>query len=163
MFAMSNREVISEEVLRFSQRGVPNWILDLTTTSFFSQMRYWGDRYKVLDVICDSSKPLKADLEFIDLMIGRRDKARTNLFGKEVSLVFNLKRRPLLANSHEHAGLQLADVIASAAAFTLRALYRGDPDPNVSEWYSLLQPGIDEDRITGPFFSRSGKAESIYE
>src|SRR5205807_5937010 len=60
MFAMTNRAAIQAELE--SARGdgsTPSWILDLTTTSLVSVLRYWGEAYDEIDVFCDKSKPLE--------------------------------------------------------------------------------------------------------
>jgi len=146
-FAMLHRDTIAEEVLQFRQKGVPNWILDLTTTSFFGLMCHWGERYEVLEVICDASKPLEADLPFFDVMINRKDKARVNFLGKDQAYTFNLKARPTLGSSDQHAGLQLADTVASAATVVFKNRYREIDDVDCDTWAPFLTDALIDNNI----------------
>ena len=147
-FAMLHHKTISEEILSFREPGVPNWILDLTTTSFFGLMCYWGERFEELEVTCDSSKPLQSAISFFDVMIGRTEKLRINAFGKEQPYSFNLKAQPLLASSHDHPGLQLADVVATATATVLKNKYRNITNgEEVGKWERIIWESLSDNNI----------------
>jgi hypothetical protein len=147
-FAMLHRKTISDEILNFREPGVPNWILDLTTTSFYGLMCYWGERFDSLEVMCDDSKPLQSAVSFFDVMVGRTDRLTINAFGKKQPFSFNLKAPILLARSHEHPGLQLADVMAAATATVLRNRYRNLPnDPEVKKWEGIVWDSLTDNNI----------------
>jgi hypothetical protein len=123
---MINRIVINEELQSLRGDGsTPHWVLDLTGTSLFSVLRYWGEVYDDLDVFCDKSKPLETEIDILKVMVGRRDHFRLKLFGKEQTYTFNLIDLPRLVDSSANPGVQIADLFASATARALQQRYRG--------------------------------------
>jgi Protein of unknown function (DUF3800) len=148
LFAMINRSAIQAEIDSIhSDRSTPSWILDLTTTSLFSVLRYWGEAYDDLDVLCDKSKPIETETEILKAMIGRRDHFRMNVFGKETQFTFNLVREPRLVNSRLYPGVQIADVFAAAVARGWQQVFRGRAHSAEREWLDLTRECHLEDNI----------------
>jgi hypothetical protein len=127
------REHPSESVLRFAygyrdiiiadnaklEEHLPEraaWTLDLSATSLWSHLNRWGRTGKPLSVWCDESKPLKTITpkfsgDETDPGIRRaRRKGHKGLLG------WKLAHPIVFANSRDHPAIQVADVIAGAAA-----------------------------------------------
>ncbi|HEY1257110.1 MAG TPA: DUF3800 domain-containing protein [Terracidiphilus sp.] len=147
LFAEIHRKKISEEMLGFREPGVPNWILDLTTTSLYSLLVFWGQKYTALEVTCDESKPLKGDMPVFDAMIGRTNQVYVTFQGKTSPMLFNLSRPLNLAASHEVSGLQLADVIASVVGSVWTAMYDQRSTAQTERWRQMVIDGCDKDSI----------------
>jgi hypothetical protein len=151
-FAMLHRKTISNEILNLREPGVPNWVLDLTTTSVYGLLCHWGERFDVLEVTCDASKPLESAISFLNVMVGRTEKLRINAFGKKQAFSFNLKSPISLADSHTHPGLQLADVVAAATATVLRNRYRNIAnDDEVKKWEPIIWENLTDNNIWPDF------------
>jgi hypothetical protein len=151
MFALLHKEEIKNEVLSFREPGVPNWILDLTTTSLFSLLAWWGERAKELEVVCDESKPIKGDIRVFDAMVNRPQTAYVRFQNKERPFSFNLKSPLKLASSIDHPGLQIADVLASVTAHVWKNAYRGTLTAEGKEWQAQLLKHMDDDSIWPDF------------
>jgi hypothetical protein len=148
LFAMLNRRAIIEELDAIRGDGsTPNWVLDLTTTSLSSVLCYWGERYEQLDVYCDRSKPIEAEADFLKHMVGRKDRTRFRIFGKERQLTYNLLRLPEMADSRKYPGIQIADVIASAVAGAFQNRWKEQPDNGEREWMKLARQSLLDDNI----------------
>jgi hypothetical protein len=152
VFAMMNRRHILEELEAIRGDGsTPNWILDLTTTSLFSTLCYWGERFEELEVYCDRSKPLEAEAEFLKCMIGRKDRTRIRMFGKERQMIFNLVRLPEMVDSSKCPGVQIADVIASALARAFQNRWRNQVDETEKRWVKLTRQSFLDENIWPDF------------
>jgi hypothetical protein len=148
VFALINRGVVQAELQSIRGDGsAPNWVLDLTTTSLFSVLRYWGEVYDELYVCCDESKPLETDMDFLRVMINRRDHFRLRMFGKESQYTFNLVELPQLVDSRKHPGVQIADVFASAIARAWQQKYRGKSDSTEEGWLDAARESTLDDNI----------------
>lgn len=148
VFAMMNRAAILDELSWIhGDPSVPNWILDITTTSLFSALSYWGEVYDDLVVFCDRSKPLETENAFWTPMIGRRDHVRVSMFGKERQYTFNLVRLPEFVDSKLHPGVQIADVFASAFASAFQLRYRGKLDRAHDDWVKAALGSMLDDNI----------------
>jgi hypothetical protein len=140
LFAMINRNAIQEEIGLVRGDGTtPNWVLDLTTTSLFSVLRHWGEVYDELDVCCDRSKPLETEIDILKAMVGRRDHFRMRMFNKEVQYTFNLVREPRLVDSRQSAGVQIADVFASAVSRAWQQSFRANADSTEKDWLAITR------------------------
>ena len=139
LFAMLHKDEITSEILGAREPGVPNWILDLTTTSLFNLLAAWGERYDELEVTCDESKPIRGDMQVFDAMVGRTEKKYFKFRGEEHPFIFNLKHPLVLGKSDEHPGIQIADVIAAVTAKVFSNKYRGIKDPDDKEWIKLIR------------------------
>jgi hypothetical protein len=147
-FAMLHRNTIEDELRAHHQNPtIPNWILDLTSTSIFSVLCALGEQYDQLDVYVDRSKPLESETSIMQAMVNRTDKARLKFLGKDRPYSFNLTRLPQFVNSKDHPGIQLADVIASALANALQAKFQTQTTPQAQEWIDTARPAILTDCI----------------
>ena len=142
LFAMLHKDEITSEILGAREPGVPNWILDLTTTSLFHLLAAWGEQYDELEVICDESKPIKGDIQVFDAMVGRKDKKYFRFRGEEHPFIFNLKHPLILGKSDQHPGIQIADVIAAVTAKVFSNKYRGIKHPDDKQWIKLIRHHI---------------------
>jgi len=121
-FAIAHRSAIDEELSSLSGAALTRrWTLDLTTTSLDGLLSYWGESNTSLDVICDDSPPLRDGAGIFNrffLNNAAHKKKRKRRFleieGRRSLLNYELGRPLRLGNSKVEAGLQLADVIATA-------------------------------------------------
>ncbi len=148
VFAMIKRAVVQEELQSIRGDGsAPNWVLDLTTTSLFSVLRYWGEVYDDLYVYCDESKLLETDIDFLRVMINRRDHFRLRMFGKESQYTFNLVDLPQLVDSKNHPGVQIADIFASAVARAWQQKYWARSDSTEEGWLDAVRESTLDDNV----------------
>lgn len=147
LFAMTNRAAIQSELEGTHGATVPNWILDLTTTSLFSVLRHWGEVYDEIDLFCDESKPLETEIGILKGMVGRRDHVRMEAFGKDIQVTFNLAREPQLVNSKNCPGVQIADVFSSAVANAWQKTFWQQADSTEKRWLEITLPCHLEDNV----------------
>ena len=122
---------------------VGNWVLDLSLSALFPQIAQWGERFDVLSVYCDESKPLRDLTPTLNAMVGRKDRTSMSLGQKRRPLTFNLARPVQLVSSATHAGVQLADVVSSALIQTFK-----EPETDWSKAVlTEIQPHLHEDCI----------------
>lgn len=134
-FLICHKGIIVEEIERLSEiEGLRDWVLELTTTSLYWLLSYWGGRFPSIEVYCDKSKPLELNRELFNALVGRQDKIYMKLADKpEVLLTYNLAKPICLVDSSESPGIQIADVLASSMAYAFKY-----PDYSCSnEWISL--------------------------
>lgn len=115
-FAHYNKDSFLYEMEGYLGEGAGKWILDITTTCLFSSLGKWGQEIDILDVYCDSSKPLNANQEIFNNMVGRTEK-KSQIHEKmnlEQPITFNLKQPIQLVDSKSFYGIQLADAIAGS-------------------------------------------------
>jgi len=125
-FAKGYRDVIEEETRGLKLTGdTGKWVLDLTTTSVNSHLRVWGERHPILEVTCDDSKPLRALSGIFDVMIDRSEISYLEAFGKRRRMTWNMSRPIEFAASCDNPAVQLADIVAGAAAAAM--INRGNP------------------------------------
>jgi hypothetical protein len=119
-------------------RGSGYW----TSTSLFSVLAYWGDRFDQMAVYCDDAKPLQKSPIF-QHFVNRQDKAYQTLWGYECLLTPNLAHPVNLVESHPYAGIPLADILASSCRKALQ-----DPkDPEHKRWIETLVPRISQESV----------------
>jgi hypothetical protein len=92
------------------------WVLDLTATALSTQLMRWGERHPLIEVVCDKSKPLLAMGDFYDVMINRPEPTEWVPFRNRKLRTWNMSKPLDFASSEDHAGVQLADLIAGVAA-----------------------------------------------
>jgi hypothetical protein len=141
-FCMLHKERIAEELLDLKQVEGGSWTLDLTTTSLFSILGHWGDRFDQLAVYCDEAKPLQ-NAPLFKHFINRQDKTYQSLWGYERLVTPNLAHDVNLVRSHDYAGVQLADVLASAC----RKALQDRKDPEHQKWLDALVPRISTESV----------------
>jgi hypothetical protein len=115
-FAHYNKDSFLYEMDGYLGEGAGKWILDITTTCLFSSLGKWGKEIDILDVYCDSSKPLNANQEIFNSMVGRTEKKSQihEQMNLEQPLTFNLKQPVQMVDSKSFYGIQLADAIAGS-------------------------------------------------
>ena len=101
------------------------WVLDLSASSLWSHLNYWGRTGRLLSVYCDASKPLKAIApqftgDESDPAI-RRARANHN----PEPLGWKLAEPIAFVDSRDHPAIQLADVVAGV--FTVALFTKGLP------------------------------------
>jgi hypothetical protein len=115
-FVRGYNVVIARETRDLGRIGGDNWVLDLTASAVVSHLVAWGQRHPLIEVVCDESRPLKTMDGLFDVMVNRPDIAHIEIFGKRRVLTWNMSKPIAFASSHEHAGIQLADLIAGVTA-----------------------------------------------
>jgi hypothetical protein len=124
-FWLIHQKKIAEELVDLRDADDAPWMLDLTTTSLFSVLGYWGDRFDQLAVYCDDSKPLERTPIFKHF-VNRQDKSYQSFFGYKRLLIPNLAHPVNLVRSFDYPGVQIADVFASTCRSALH--HRTEPD-----------------------------------
>jgi len=116
-FARGYADIIAEETRALERTGDSGkWVLDLTLTAVFSHLAAWGERHPLVEVVCDDSKPLRALSDAFEPMINRPEPVVLEVFGKRRPLTWNMSGPITFGSSANHAGIQLADLIAGVAA-----------------------------------------------
>ena len=122
---------------------VGNWVLDLSLSALFPQIATWGERFDVIAVYCDDSKPLRELTPVLNAMVGRTERTSLIFDRKRRPLTFNLAQPIQLVSSATHAGVQLADLVSSA-------LVKVSKEPK-SDWsqavFAEVQPHLHEDCV----------------
>lgn len=115
-FAHYNKDSFLEEMDGYLGNGSGKWLLDITTTCLFSSLGKWGQEIDILDVYCDSSRPLNANQEVFNVMVERTEKKSQILeqMNLEQPLTFHIKQPIQLVDSKSFYGIQLADAIAGS-------------------------------------------------
>lgn len=140
-FFMCHREIIAADVAAHSgDEPLYAWMLDLSVTALYSLLAAWGERHDALLVLADDSKPLRQIREPFDMMIGRTDRSYVTFEGKRHSIIFNLAAPLRFVSSHEHSGVQIADVFASALSWSLRNPH----DDTARSWLRTMQESLNE-------------------
>jgi hypothetical protein len=139
LFASLHKDAVTEELLTLDGgQGVPNWVLDLTTTSLFTLLSEFAVTLSPLTVYCDASKPLMANKSVFGAMVNRPDMlGGKDVFG-EHPFGFDLSCEPQLVNSKDYAGVQIADIFASATAFCIQ----NQTDPSARRWWEQLRQSL---------------------
>lgn len=102
--------------------SVGKWVLDLSTTALNSLLAKWGQRIEGMIVYCDNSKPIADAVDFFDVMINRTDKQYFDFpLSTPQPITYNLAQPIQLVNSKDYPGIQIADVIASLIAYSLKS------------------------------------------
>ena len=121
-FSQLNQDSIRDEIklLRDLDKGT-RWDLELSQTMVHWLLAHRGEEFEGLKAYCDESKPIESNMDMFNQMIGRKDKAYIRLGGEpKPSLVYNLAGPVKLVDSRKYPGVQLADVLASSVAYSLR-------------------------------------------
>lgn len=116
--ANNNRDDIVAEFKTLEGLDEARWIMDLSGTALFSLLCNWAESNQPLDVHCDESKPLAAIAPHYSGRIGAKSEVFKMPHGDERK-IFTLAGEIKLEKSDEVPGLQIADVVAAAAASVL--------------------------------------------
>jgi hypothetical protein len=117
LFINIHKNTIYQEI-----ESLPSWTIDLSMTSLHSLFCEWGATKQEIKAFCDSSKPIDAQKSFFDNFIGREDIVYSPFIANEgnpVPLTYNLKEITMV-DSKEHPGVQLADIVATATAYSFQ-------------------------------------------
>ncbi len=143
MESYSNKIIEELDILKITgDHG--KWILDLSFSSLSSLLRHWAKSESELTVICDSSKPLAAIKDSLNIMIGRTDRPQFTFPGRDpISPVFNLKESIQFKDSRKSSGIQLADILASSAVYAIK-------NKNEDLWHMIGEGMIEESVFPTP-------------
>lgn len=128
-FCVFNKDEILRKLAEVKELG--GWVLELTGSSVVSLLRSWGERYDSLIVCCDKSKPLATFEDFINGMVGCTEKRYVQFGDRKFPITFNLHEPIHLVESKEHAGIQIADILAGAVCYAMK-------DPKGDSWSRRL-------------------------
>ena len=131
------------ETILNESKHANDWVLDLTFSALWSHLAHWAERFDILHVFCDDSKPLRNFASSLEIMVNRPEAVWVEIGKKSRRLTFNLAQPVEFGSSSDQPGLQLADVASSAFLQAIR-----NPE---KEWAKLLldeiEPHIHEDCI----------------
>ncbi len=136
-FLTCHRARMAEELDTIRKLASARWALDLSMTSLFALLSHWSDRHGSIEVTCDKSKPLRAYQDLLDVFVGRTDRAYSRWSGRSTLMTPNLTRSIQFENSKNVHGLQVADVLAGAAAHIFRV--RGQTDADATHWLNIFE------------------------
>ena len=137
LFINAHKDIIYQEI-----RTLPSWTVDLSMTSLHSLFCEWGVEKQEIRAFCDSSKPINAQKSFFDNFIGRKDIVYSPFItneGNPIPITYNLKEISIV-DSKEHAGIQLADIVATATTYSYQ-MYQ-EPSEFVEKLRNILQDKI---------------------
>lgn len=114
--------------------GIDKSALDPSIPAFFSQCILWGDVYtKGFHIIHDDSKPIERQRESLKLFMDLRKKTIEAGYDRRK---FKLPIKGLsfnFASSHEHAQIQVADIISSATSYWAGCKAKGQVNDELYE------------------------------
>ena len=135
-FAIMNKEAVVEELHGYVGQGAGKWVLDLTDTALVSLLAQWGQEYDELTAYCDNSKPLDANQELFNGMVGNTKKHFSYIAGEKIPITFNLAEPIKLVDSKHVYGVQLADAVAAAFVY---ACDSENQDEYALKWRELVE------------------------
>ncbi len=133
---------IHQETIYNEIKDLPLWTNDLSISSLNSLFSEWGETKKEIIAFCDNSKPIEAQKDFFKNMMGRTDIVYhpfINNDGKPIPMTYNLKELNLV-DSKEHAGIQLADIVATASTYTFQM--NEEKNEFTDKYFSILNNKI---------------------
>lgn len=136
-FTVCHREAIAAEVASYgTENSLYRWMLEVSVSALWGLLGILGEKAPdgILRVYCDESKPLFENRAHFDIMIGRTDR-HYSYFDPTVPITYNLEGPLQFVSSRNYPGIQLADVIASAAAHAFKNSLR--PQDKGWEWLGL--------------------------
>jgi hypothetical protein len=116
------------------------WSLDASFSAIWQLLMAWSAELdpESLIVTCDTLKPLYEVRDRFNIMIGRADRPMLDYPTDRISPIYNLSEPVRFGNSEEHAGIQIADVVAAAMTTAFRDL----GDKQSIEWVERIGEGI---------------------
>ncbi len=140
-FALCHQDRIEAELRAIAaSQSYPGWALELSSTSVHCLLAGWAEKHGSLRVYCDDSKPLAANRELFDAMVGRQDRFYAG-FGThgDRSIIYNLVEPMQFVDSKQSPGTQIADIWATSLAYAFRHL----EDEICQRWLEVAEPAID--------------------
>jgi hypothetical protein len=126
-FARGYNVIIAQDTHDLRLSGdTGKWILDLSLSAVTDHLRIWGERYPILEVVCDDSKPLRALAGVYDVMVNRPDAVYMDLFSKRHRITWNMSKPIEFASSASNPAVQMADIVAGATAAA--GIHKDDAD-----------------------------------
>lgn len=144
-FVRGYNVTIAREMKGLGRTESGRWVLDLTASAVFSHLGAWGERHPLLEVACDDSKPLRAMEGLWDVMINRAEQSEIEMLGKKRRLTWNMSKPVSFVSSRDHAGVQLADLLAGVTAALPQA------GEELAGFAQLVEPHMHEDCIFPDF------------
>jgi len=125
-------------------KDLKKWTIDLSITSLHSLFSSWGENKDKLVAYCDNSKPIGEQKNIFNSMIDRDGEIIYSILktdeGKQIPLTYNLKSIELV-DSKIYKGVQLADVVATASAYSFQMFKDNNSDFN-KKLQEILLPNI---------------------
>lgn len=147
-FARGYNLIIARETRDLEKTGdTGKWILDLTVSAVFSHLSSWGQKHSIIEVVCDDSKPLLALSKYFDVMVNRPEVVYQNALGKSRAITWNMSKPISFSSSKNHAGIQVADIVAGVAA----AIPESKGNAELEELASIIIPNFHNDCIMPDF------------
>jgi len=137
IFIDAHKEVIFDEI-----KDLPSWTLDLSLTSLHSLFSQWGLTGCEMIAYCDNSKPIDEKIDWFEPMIGQKEIIYSPFDlgdNNKVPLTYNLKEINMV-DSKEHAGVQLADIVATASTYSMQV--HQEADEYIQKLRSILMPKV---------------------
>lgn len=131
-FSRACRELIVADNLQ-AQTVLPDegkWLLDLAVSSLWSLLLEWSPVGEDIRVICDDSKPLRAQAEsFSEQKLAFALERATALMPDRKRRGFKLAEPVAFRDSGAHSGLQIADLVAGSLSKVLAEMMQKDRPP----------------------------------
>lgn len=137
IFIDTHKEVIFNEI-----KDLPAWTIDLSLTSLHALFSQWGSTGSEIIAYCDNSKPINEKIDWFKPMMGRKEIVYSPLSldgGYKIPLTYNLKEINMV-DSKEYAGVQLADIVATASTYSIQVYQK--TDKYVEKLRSILLPKV---------------------
>jgi len=131
-------------------KDLPKWTIELSITSLHALFSVWGENKDKIIAYCDNSKPIGEQKNIFNGMIDRDGEIIYSVLktdeGKQIPLTYNLKSIDLV-DSKIYKGVQLADVVATASAYSFQMF-----KDNNSEFNKKLQEILLPNVVYGSIF-----------
>jgi len=137
IFIDVHKEIIYDEI-----KDLPSWTIDLSQTSLHSLFSEWGINGSEITAYCDNSKPINESLDWFEHMKGQKEIIFTPFElsdGYKAPITYNLKEISMV-DSKEYAGVQLADIVATASTYSIQL--NQEVDDYIEKLRGILIPKI---------------------
>lgn len=152
-FSRACRDIIVSDT-REAERVTPDrgkWLLDLAVSSLWSLLNEIGEDGQPLAVVCDDSKPLRAQTaNFVNDALAFAQARAEELLPDRARGGFKLAGPVAFGDSRGHPGLQIADIAAGSLNRVLVEMNRGDgapPREDLRPLADLLLPAMSQSSI----------------
>lgn len=135
IFIDVHKEIIYDEI-----KDLSSWTIDLSQTSLHSLFSEWGIEGSEITAYCDNSKPINESLDWFEHMKGQKEIIYSPFElsdGCRAPITYNLKEINMV-DSKEYAGVQLADIVATASTYSIQL--HQEADEYIEKLRSILIP-----------------------